>query len=86
VLRVTYSKILVTQPDVWEKITLAIEMNLCQQSMALMNFSETYIINAEEEPELPDYPKDPAYQKQFGVRLPYIFGVNESRVIPYIAP
>ena len=27
-----------------------------------------YHLNAEEEPELPDYPKDPAFRKQFGPR------------------
>lgn len=31
-------------------------------------FGNLYHLNAEEEPELPDYPKDPAYLKQFGPR------------------
>ena len=37
--------------------------------MVLTNFSEIlYHLNAEEEPELPDYPKDPEYLKKFGPR------------------
>jgi arylsulfatase A-like enzyme len=31
-------------------------------------FGNLYHLNAEEEPELPDYPKDPAYRTQFGPR------------------
>ncbi|MCM0665306.1 arylsulfatase [Flavobacterium tyrosinilyticum] len=31
-------------------------------------FGNLYHLNAEEEPELPDYPKDPAYLKQYGPR------------------
>lgn len=31
-------------------------------------FGNLYHLNAEEEPELPDYPKDPAYKKKFGPR------------------
>jgi arylsulfatase A-like enzyme len=31
-------------------------------------FGNLYHLNAEEEPELPDYPKDPAFLKQFGPR------------------
>jgi arylsulfatase A-like enzyme len=31
-------------------------------------FGNLYHLNAEEEPELPDYPKDPAFRKQFGPR------------------
>ena len=31
-------------------------------------FGNLYHLNAEEEPELPDYPKDPAYCKKFGPR------------------
>jgi arylsulfatase A-like enzyme len=31
-------------------------------------FGNLYHLNAEEEPELPDYPKDPAYAKKFGPR------------------
>jgi len=31
-------------------------------------FGNLYHLNAEEEPELPDYPKDPTYVKQFGPR------------------
>jgi arylsulfatase A-like enzyme len=31
-------------------------------------FGNLYHLNAEEEPELPDYPKDPAYFKKFGPR------------------
>ena len=31
-------------------------------------FGNLYHLNAEEEPELPDYPKDPAYLKKFGPR------------------
>jgi arylsulfatase len=31
-------------------------------------FGNLYHLNAEEEPELPDYPKDPAYIKRFGPR------------------
>ncbi|HEX5171736.1 MAG TPA: arylsulfatase [Cyclobacteriaceae bacterium] len=31
-------------------------------------FGNLYHLNAEEEPEDPDYPKDPAYKKQFGPR------------------
>ncbi len=31
-------------------------------------FGNLYHLNAEEEPELPDYPKDPAYIKKFGPR------------------
>jgi arylsulfatase len=31
-------------------------------------FGNLYHLNAEEEPELPDYPKDPAYLKRFGPR------------------
>ncbi len=31
-------------------------------------FGNLYHLNAEEEPELPDYPKDPAYRAQFGPR------------------
>jgi len=31
-------------------------------------FGNLYHLNAEEEPELPDYPKDPAYQAKFGPR------------------
>ena len=31
-------------------------------------FGNLYHLNAEEEPELPDYPKDPEYLKKFGPR------------------
>src|SRR3979490_1197045 len=31
-------------------------------------FGNLYHLNAEEEPELPDYPKDPEFRKQFGPR------------------
>src|SRR5438128_6767116 len=31
-------------------------------------FGNLYHLNAEEEPELPDYPKDPKFRKQFGPR------------------
>ncbi len=31
-------------------------------------YGNLYHLNAEEEPELPDYPKDPAFRKQFGPR------------------
>src|SRR5271167_4257485 len=31
-------------------------------------YGNLYHLNAEEEPELPDYPKDPAFLKQFGPR------------------
>jgi len=31
-------------------------------------FGNLYHLNAEEEPELPDYPKEPAFKKQFGPR------------------
>src|SRR5213594_1784328 len=31
-------------------------------------FGNLYHLNAEEEPELPDYPKDPKFKKQFGPR------------------
>ena len=31
-------------------------------------FGNLYHLNAEEEPEDPDYPKDPAFKKQFGPR------------------
>ena len=31
-------------------------------------FGNLYHLNAEEEPELPDYPKDPEYFKKFGPR------------------
>ena len=31
-------------------------------------FGNLYHLNAEEEPELPDYPKDPAFKKMFGPR------------------
>ena len=31
-------------------------------------FGNLYHLNAEEEPENPDYPKDPAFKKQFGPR------------------
>ena len=31
-------------------------------------FGNLYHLNAEEEPELPDYPKDPAFKEQFGPR------------------
>ncbi len=31
-------------------------------------FGNLYHLNAEEEPELPDYPKDPRYKQQFGPR------------------
>lgn len=31
-------------------------------------FGNLYHLNAEEEPELPDYPKDPEYRKKFGPR------------------
>jgi arylsulfatase len=31
-------------------------------------FGNLYHLNAEEEPELPDYPKDPAFKQQFGPR------------------
>ena len=31
-------------------------------------FGNLYHLNAEEEPELPDYPRDPAFRKQFGPR------------------
>ena len=31
-------------------------------------FGNLYHLNAEEEPELPDYPKDPGYRKKFGPR------------------
>jgi arylsulfatase len=31
-------------------------------------FGNLYHLNAEEEPELPDYPRDPAFKKQFGPR------------------
>ena len=31
-------------------------------------FGNLYHLNAEEEPELPDYPKDPAYEAKFGPR------------------
>jgi len=51
------------------KITWAIETHHYLLLMDLMNSSENlYHLNAEEEPELPDYPKDPAYIKKFGPR------------------
>ena len=31
-------------------------------------FGNLYHLNAEEEPELPDYPKDPEFRKKFGPR------------------
>ena len=31
-------------------------------------FGNLYHLNAEEEPELPDYPKDPEFKKRFGPR------------------
>src|SRR6202521_1237643 len=31
-------------------------------------FGNLYLLNAEEEPELPDYPKDPEFKKRFGPR------------------
>ncbi len=31
-------------------------------------FGNLYHLNAEEEPENPDYPKDPAFNKKFGPR------------------
>ena len=31
-------------------------------------FGNLYHLNAEEEPENPDYPKDPAFKKKFGPR------------------
>ncbi len=31
-------------------------------------FGNLYHLNAEEEPEDPDYPKDPAFKKRFGPR------------------
>ena len=31
-------------------------------------FGSLYHLNAEEEPELPDYPKDPEFRKRFGPR------------------
>ena len=31
-------------------------------------FGNLYHLNAEEEPENPDYPKDPAFRKKFGPR------------------
>ena len=31
-------------------------------------FGNLYHLNAEEEPELPDYPKDPEFKKKFGPR------------------
>ena len=31
-------------------------------------FGNLYHLNAEEEPELPDYPKDPAFREKFGPR------------------
>ena len=31
-------------------------------------FGNLYHLNAEEEPELPDYPKDPAFKKRYGPR------------------
>jgi arylsulfatase len=32
------------------------------------SFGNLYHLNAEEEPELPDYPKDPAFKKRYGPR------------------
>ena len=32
-------------------------------------FGNLYHLNAEEEPELPDYPKDPAFREKFGPRV-----------------
>ena len=44
-----------------------------QRSLPTVNgfdefFGNLYHLNAEEEPELPDYPKDPAYLRKFGPR------------------
>jgi arylsulfatase len=40
-------------------------------------YGNLYHLNAEEEPELPDYPKDPAFRKKFGPR-----GVIHSWALP----
>jgi arylsulfatase len=44
-------------------------------------FGNLYHLNAEEEPELPDYPKDPAYRAKFGPR-----GVLRTKAISTDAP
>ena len=40
-------------------------------------FGNLYHLNAEEEPELPDYPKDPAYRAKFGPRHSYATDVDD---------
>lgn len=48
-------------------------------------FGNLYHLNAEEEPELPDYPKDPAYREKFGPRgvlRCYATNVDDQTVDP----
>ena len=43
--------------------------NICRPSHGFDEFfGNLYHLNAEEEPELPDYPKDPEFKKKFGPR------------------
>jgi arylsulfatase A-like enzyme len=46
-------------------------------------FGNLYHLNAEEEPELPDYPKDPAFLKQFGPRgVLHCFATPDDNPLP----
>src|SRR6266496_1225149 len=55
-------------PDSLERIILVTVTNSCRRCMVLMSFLATYHLNAEEEPENPDYPKNPEFKKKFGPR------------------
>ena len=49
-------------------------------------FGNLYHLNAEEEPELPDYPKDPAYRAKFGPRGVLQVQGDRPRTIPTVDP
>src|SRR5690349_19559879 len=57
-----------TPPVSSARTTSAIATKHCPPSTASMSSSETSHLNAEEEPELPDYPTDPAFKAQWGPR------------------
>ena len=58
-----------TPPASSARTTSAIATNFCRRVHGFDEFfGNLYHLNAEEEPELPDYPKDPEFKKQFGPR------------------
>jgi hypothetical protein len=58
------------------QLTKHVEIDSSQESAAVMHYrvavevscNQRYHLNAEEEPELPDYPTDPAFKERFGPR------------------